>query len=69
MIHEKQTINPTIIDSWNLQFKHSISLIQEFLIIIQAFYFAIKAQRKQTLQLHIKYLFDPSLNLMPMEDT
>ena len=69
MIHEKQTINPTIIDSWNLQFKHSISLIQEILIIIQAFYFAIKAQRKQTLQLHIQYLFDPSLNLMPTKDT
>jgi len=68
LIHEKQTINPTIIDSWNLQFKHSISLIQEFLIIIQAFYFAIKAQQKQTLQLHIKYFVDPSLNLMPTED-
>jgi len=52
-----------------LQFKHSISLIQEFIIIIQAFYFAIKAQQKQTLQLHIKYLFDPSLNLMPTKDT
>jgi len=25
-------------------------------------------QRKQTIQLHIKYLFDSSLNLMPMED-
>jgi len=45
---------------FNSRFSHNNSRI---------LFFSIKAQRKQTIQLHIKYLLDSSLDLMPMDDT